>query len=246
MESILKGYNDPRMMEYFLPAKKTGTYEGIRNGLLPAQLGLGANKANSLSHHGARWTDPIDGGIANYYATPQNIMCAAEAYLLRAEGALLGWEMGASAQECYEKGIRNSMYQWGISDNAAINDYINGTSLPIAPNDFLKSPPVSDVPVKFNASDINVALQQVSIQKWLALYPDGLEGWADNRRSRYFKLYPVANSDNPDITDPQTQYIRRIPFILSEKLSNGKAVEDAVSLLKGPDIITTPLWWDTH
>ena len=38
MESVLKGYSDPRMPVYFLPAVKTGTFEGERNGLTSTQL----------------------------------------------------------------------------------------------------------------------------------------------------------------------------------------------------------------
>ncbi|HEV8083273.1 MAG TPA: SusD/RagB family nutrient-binding outer membrane lipoprotein, partial [Chitinophagaceae bacterium] len=83
-------------------------------------------------------------------------------------------------------------------------------------------------------------------QKWLAIFPDGMEAWADYRRSRYLKLYPVANSDNPDITNTTTQWIRRIPFLLSETQNNKAAVDAAIPLLNGPDKVTTPLWWDKN
>jgi hypothetical protein len=173
-------------------------------------------------------------------------MAVAEAYFLRAEGALLGWTMGASAQTLYETGITNSLKQWGITDAAVINNYINSTSTPIAPNDFLASPPVTNIPVKWDAANVNVQKEQIALQKWLAMFPDGMEAWADYRRSRILKLYPVANSDNPDITNTTTQWIRRIPFLLSEKQNNGAEVDKAVQLLGGPDKVTTPLWWDKN
>ena len=91
-----------------------------------------------------------------------------------------------------------------------------------------------------------VQKEQITIQKWLALYPDGNEAWADIRRSGALKLYPVVVSDNPDITDPTTQSIKRINFMLSETITNGPAVEAAIPLLGGPDKITTPLWWDKN
>lgn len=56
----------------------------------------------------------------------------------------------------------------------------------------------------------------------------------------------TANSDNPDITDPATQWIRRIPFLESEKQNNAAEVEKAIQLLGGPDKVTTPLWWDKN
>jgi len=245
MESVLKGYADPRISEYFIPAKNTGTYEGLRNGLSESQLGDAMNKADANSHVGPRWTSPAYGGIPNYLSTPANVMCAAEAWFLRAEGALLGWDMGGTVKELYENGIKNSMIQWGVTDETVIQNYINNTNVSIAPGDYLNSPAVSNIPVKFSA-DVNVQKEQIATQKWLALFPDGMEAWADYRRGHYHKLYPVANSDNPDITDPATQWIRRITFLDSEKQSNGVEVEKAVNLLGGPDKITTPLWWDVH
>ena len=89
--------------------------------------------------------------------------------------------------------------------------------------------------------------EQIAIQKWIAMFPDGNEAWADYRRGRNFILYPVANSDNPDITNTSTQWLRRIPFLLSEKQNNKEAVDAAVSLLgSGGDKVTTPLWWDKN
>src|SRR5438876_3057061 len=246
MESVLKGYSDPRMPVYFLPAQKTGTYEGERNGLTSTQLTQAINLHDANSHVGPRWASPSYGGNADYLSTPQNVMATAEAYFLRAEGALLGWNMGATAQTLYETGITNSLKQWGIADATVINNYINSTSTPIAPNDYLNSPPVTNIPVKWTAGNINVELEQVALQKWLSMFPDGMEAWADYRRSHVLKLYPVANSDNPDITNTTTQWIRRIPFLLSETQNHKAAVEAALPLLNCPDKVTTPLWWDKN
>jgi hypothetical protein len=245
MESVLKGYADPRMPIYFLPAKTTGNYEGLRNGLTSADMAAPLNKADANSHHGDRWNSNT--GLE----TPSNVMATAEADFLKAEGVLLGWNMGGgTAKSHYEKGILNSMLQWGITDNAVITSYINSTSTPIAPGDFLNSPPVTDVPVLFGATT-DVQKEQITLQKWLALYPEGVEAWADIRRSGAFKLYPVANSDNPDLpstpANPTTNWIRRIPFLNDEKISNGAEVRKAEdNLLNGPDKITTPLWWDKN
>jgi hypothetical protein len=253
MESVLKGYQDPRMQVYWLPdgATKTnpngnGQYDGLRNGLTSTQLTETPNLATSNAKVGKRWSSPDFAGNADYLTTPQNIMSVAESYFNRAEGALLGWNMGGTAKELYEAGITNSMKQWGITDGAAITAYINSSNVPVAPGDYLNSPAVSDAPIKF-AADAETQLKQIAIQKWIAMFPDGNEAWADYRRGRNFIMYPVANSENPDIPDPKTQWIRRIPFLLSEKQNNSKAVEDAVPLLgAGGDKLTTPLWWDKN
>ncbi len=253
MESVLSGYKDPRLSVYFLPdgASKAnpngnGKYDGLRNGLTASQLTESVNSATANAKVGKRWSSADFAGNDNFLETPQNIMSVAEAYFLRAEGALLGWSMGGTAKELYEAGITNSMKQWGITDAAAITAYINSINVPVAPGDFLNSPAVSDAPIKF-AADVPTQKKQIAIQKWLAIFPDGTEAWADYRRSRAFILYPVANSENPDIPDPKTQWIRRIPFLLSEKQNNKTAVDAAVPLLgSGGDKLTTPLWWDKN
>lgn len=245
MESVLKGYSDPRLPVYFLPAVNTNTFEGLRNGLTATQLTLAPNSAGNNSHVGPRWSSPGAGGVGDYLSTRQNVMASAEAYFLRAEGALLGWNMGGNAKELYNKGISNSMKQWGITDETAITNYTNSTNTPVAPKDYLNSPAMTNIPVLFSA-DPAKQKEQIATQKWLALFPDGMEAWADYRRSHELKLYPVANSDNPDITNTSTQWIRRIPFLASEIANNGAEVEKAVGMLSGPDKVTTPLWWDKN
>ncbi len=245
MESVLKGYSDPRLPVYFLPAVNTGKYQGLRNGLSVVQLGLDANKADNNSHVGPRWASPAAGGVSNYLSTPQNVMATAEAYFLRAEGALDGWNMNGNAKELYNSGITNSLIQWGITDPTIITNYINSMNTPIPPGDYLNSPAMTNIPIKFG-TDLAVQREQIATQKWLALFPDGMEAWADYRRSRKLKLYPVVNSDNPDITNTSTQWVRRIPFLSSETQNNGEAVKAAVPLLNGPDKVTTPLWWDKN
>lgn len=261
MASVLKGYEDPRISEYFLPTVNSGDptfgvfshYSGLRNGLSVDQLGLAPNLADANSHTGARWASTsvkVGGttvGRGDYVATSQNVIEAAEAYFLRAEGKLLGWDMGdgLSAQQLYEAGITNSMNQWGIIDPTVISTYINSPNKPIAPGDGLGSPAVSNIPIKWH-SDPDTQRIQIATQKWLALYPDGMEAWADWRRSHVMSLYPVVNSDNPLITNTTTQWIRRIPFLDSEKSSNADAVTAAKSLLGGDDNVLTPLWWDKN
>jgi len=158
-----------------------------------------------------------------------------------------GWNMGGQTpQQLYEAGITASMNQWGITDATVITNYINSTNTPIAPGDGLNSPAVSNVPIKWSA-DPTMEMQQIMTQKWLGLFPDGMEAWADYRRSHVLPLYPVANSDNPLITNTSTQWLRRIPFLLSEHQTNGAAVTAAIPLLGGgPDNELTPLWWDKN
>ena len=250
MESVLKGYDDPRMAVYFSEAADGG-YHGLRNGLTSADMANAKNKANFNSNKGPRWDKSKPGTME----TASNVMAAAEAWFLKAEAEIiLGIDVpGFTAEQLYNKGIEVSMNQWGISDAGAIAAYQASNATPIAPDDDKQSPAVSSAPVAFRSSgSTSEKLEQITIQKWLALFPEGVEAWADIRRSRQFKLYPVAQSDNPDLPNPadrnapSNNWIRRIPFIADEKQTNAAEVEKAVNLLGGPDKITTPLWWDAN
>jgi hypothetical protein len=253
MASVLNGYQDPRLPQFFLPTFNSGTaYMGLRNGLSVAQLGLAPNVAANNSHVGQRYssTAVVDKngnslGSANSIATAQNVMVTAESYFNRAEGALLGWSMGGLAKDLYNSGITNSLIQWNVTNAAVQTAYVNSIKTPVAPGDGLNSPAMTNIPVLFG-TDLATQLEQIATQKWLSLYPDGIEAWADYRRSRKLKLYPVVNSDNPDISNTTTQWIRRIPFLDTEKQNNAAAVTAAITLLGGPDKVTTALWWDKN
>jgi len=251
MESVLKGYNDPRIAEYFTKAAGTNDYDGLRNGLPAGDMALPLNSAANNSNKGPRWDKSLNGTME----TPSNVMATAEAWFLRAEGVLLGWNMGGgTAETYYNRGIKESMKQWGITDDAAITAYQNSNATPIAPGDAQGSPAVSTAPIKYRAAGtLEEQREQITIQKWISLFPEGVEAWADIRRSRAFKLYPVVQSDNTDlptaanINVPTNNWIRRIPFITDEKVTNGKEVDAAVPLLgAGGDKISTPLWWDKN
>jgi hypothetical protein len=235
MESVLKGYSDPRISKYFAPVPGTSNFKGLRNGYTQGELGAPENNAAATSNVADAFLPAVQA------SNPFAIMYASEAYFLRAEGALRGWAMGGTAKEFYEKGIETAFKQWGISDAAAIAAYTNGTKAPIALNDMAKTPALSDIPVKFS-DDPAKQMEQIITQKWLANYPNGHEAWAEYRRTGYPKLYARINSDNPD--SPKDAVVRRTPFVLGEQQTNAKAVTDAITKLGGEDKSSTRLWWD--
>jgi len=245
MASMQFGYNDPRMSIYFQPAAGTGVYHPARNGLYVSEKIDSVNTRLNTSNMGTRWCYWTAGGFKSTYAVPQDIMHSAEAYFLEAEGVLNGWNTGAggTAQSLYEQGIRNSMAQWGVTDQTAVNTFVTNAAVPVAPGDGNDSPPVNDVPVAWTA-DPTMQRAQVAQQKWIALFPDGMEGWADLRRSGLPVVYPLVHSDNPDL--PVGKPIRRLPFLTAEIQTNAAAVAAAVTLLGGPDNCATPLWWDKN
>jgi len=236
MESYMKGYNDPRMQEYYSP-NANGLYHGIPNGLVERDWTLQPYKTmDSLNNCGPRFSPDL------MNENPYYVMYAAESYFLRAEGALNNWNMGGSAKDLYEQGIRTSMRQWGISAAARINDYISNTATPVPLNDYFNTPAVSDIPVAFSA-DPAIQLQQIMTQKWLALFPDACESWSELRRTGFPELYPIKTSSNPDVAP--NSMIRRIPFVSTERDMNAEAVLEATTLLgPGGDKAGTRVWWN--
>jgi len=130
--------------------------------------------------------------------------------------------------------------EWNITDPVIVNSYIQSSAVPAPPDDYANSPAVSDAPVKWG-TDETTEREQIGIQKWLATYPDGMEGWASFRRSGYPKMYPVVESDNADL--PQGTFIQRLPYPSSEATTNAVELAKGVQLLGGPDKVSTHVWW---
>ena len=247
MESVLKGYEDPRMPFYAAPAAEPDPsddpagvefpFEGMRNG--QSQVAKQGNDFNALASDMApAYTAPGAPG-PNYVA-----MNAAESFFLRAEGALEGWNMGGeTAEDFYEQGIVTSHVEYGLDgNNLSGNPYVESANTPDSYNG--EAPAPSQVPVAFSTGgDKETQLEQIITQKWISLYPNSQEAWAEKRRTGYPTFYNRLNTDDPSI--PVNTVPRRVPFVDGEFTTNGVAVEEAISgKLGGADNGTTRLWWD--
>lgn len=242
MNSVLAGYNDPRLDAYFNEAggRLGGTdgYKGLRNGL-PAVEKADGTINDTHSFVDTKWLPIIDGG-ANL---PNVVMSVAEVYFLRAEGALRGWNMGGTAQDLYNEGVRLSLEQWTEATPTEVDAYLSSTNTPMPLADQWNSPAMTDIPVVYQSgAGFETQLEQIITQKWIALYPDGKEAWAERRRTGYPRGYAIINSLNPDI--PTTGMMRRLMFTTGEISTNAVAVEAARELLNGPDANYTRVWWD--
>lgn len=258
--SILSGYNDPRLAATVLPVgwfekggKPTdildnkgmptgniGKFVGIRQGaIIP-------DKSN-YEMYSVINMDKKDKSSMRY---PLPIMKVAESYFLRSEGALRGWNMGGTAKELYEAGIQVSFDDYGISpdkysayvanNSGVAADYVD----PFNTGNNIAG--LNKVTVKWDEAASNeIKLQKIITQKWIAMFPEGQEGWSEFRRTGYPKLFPVVdNRSNGEI--PEGEFIKRLPFTLDERNTNLEAVEEARKLLSGPDNAGTRLWWDVN
>lgn len=237
-ESIMVGYNDPRLAVMASPSTVvSGQYIGIR---------LGAAVTSKPGYTGFSILNTTTCVGAN---SPMTMMTAAEVYFLEAEAALRNWSgFSGSAQSYYEAGITTSFTQWKVSGASA---YIaNATAVPINYVD-----PVNNQNNASAAETITIAwdnaatneenLERIETQKWIAMFPEGQEAWTEQRRTGYPHLFVVANNNSAGLI-PSVPGIRRLAYPSAEYNTNGAAVAAAVSsTLGGKDNGGTRLWWDT-
>lgn len=239
--SYLTGYGDPRIAKYFTKnenekAKAAGQeYSSVRMGLPPT--------AGDTKSDYAGYSTPSNG-----HEDPVTLCSAAEAYFLRAEGVLRGWNMGGgSVKEYYEAGVRASFAAWGckgaddyLKSDATMADYVD----PVTPSNNIAA--VSTVTPKWDDSLSNEKkLEKIITQKYIALYPDGQEAWTNLRRTGYPKQFPLpagVNASGGILGD--NDIVRRVPYHEGLKSNDPTGYQSAVQKLGGTDNAATRLWWD--
>ena len=233
MESILKGYNDPRISQYFLQSVENGDYLVIRNG---------SDIASKSDYENFSKLGPV------IETTEVQLMTAAEVSFLQAEGALRGWAMGGTAQSFYEAGVTLSFAQHGAGDATAY--LADNTSIPVAyvdpvnANHNVSGADLSTATIAWEVASDEILLEKIITQKWIAMYPDGQEAWSEFRRTGYPKLFTVT-VNNSGGTISTEDFIRRVNLPTVEYESNAAETAKAVQTLKGADNGGTRLWWDT-
>lgn len=245
MESILKGCDDPRLAKFFEPCQEditiadsggrdsvtlriAGEYHGIRQGTCFMH-----NYYSSLS------SLTIDAG------TDAPLMTAAEVWLLRAEAALRGWT-AEDAGACYRRGVSCSFAQWQAD---GVEAYLAGEGTAADFRDVFT--PANDIdavsrvsPCWDEADDAETKLEKIITQKWIALFPEGCEAWAEQRRTGYPRLFPVRYNHSKDGSIDTDIMIRRLNYPTVLATSNPAQYAELVNELGGPDNGGTRLWWD--
>ena len=187
-------------------------------------------------------------GIKCDISSPVYWMNAAEVAFLKAEAALRGWYGStADARTLYEEGVRLSFEQWGLSGDCEA--YLaDATSLPASYVDPLgkesNTGETGAITVKWDErGDFETNLEQIITQKWLAIFPSGFEAWCEFRRTGYPRLMPATNNRSGGVI-PQGGYANRMPYPVEEYQENNAHINEALTLLGGPDNMATRLWWD--
>ena len=230
IQSYLKGYNDPRIRIYF---------EGNTDIAVPPAI-----PSSAATYNGA--AKPKVGEFS-----PTYWFKASEVAFLKAEAALAGYTVQGTAQENYEKGVRLSFQENGLTD-AQATTYLNGTTSPAPFVDvqaLYSAAAPSTVTVKWdNGASDEVKLERIITQKYLAIYPNGMEAWSEWRRTGYPRLIPANTniSDKGVVTsDGHKDGVRCWPYPQTEITNNSANVQEAIrKYRKGANTANVNVWWD--
>jgi hypothetical protein len=166
---------------------------------------------------GATAYGTFGGGGASF---PTQVLTYSELQFIRAEAAersLAGLTPG-QAKGFYDDAITASLEQWGITSSGDIAA-------------FLAQPSVA---YKGGVE----GLKQIAVQKWIALFTDGGNAWAEWRRT----CQPNTIQAGPAAV---VQFVpRRFFYSTTELSANSENVEAAIAR-QGPDNFGTRVYWDT-
>ena len=162
------------------------------------------------------------------YSRPSVWMGYAETLFLKAEAALRGYvgeELAGDAEYYYRQGVQASMDYYEIDYPTALK-YINGLH---ALNDGT-----------FTSGNRERMLEAIMTQKWLAVFPNGNEAWAEFRRTDYPALAnQLTNNSGGDV--PMGKNIKRLLYPNSEAANKYYMDHPA---LQRKNTQGTRLWWD--
>lgn len=232
-------------------------YVGMRDGVAPGEGQAAAN--NPYCGYSM-----LDKAYLAQTQAPLFLMKCSEVYFLLAEGALRGWNMGGTAKQFYEQGIRNASLEarsfMGNKYNQLVDDYLNVEApkgIPYVDPQGLTPdmPSVTKIGVKWNEGDSpEVKLEKIITQKYIASFPYSYESWVDLRRVGYPKLFPILGVADGDGTiqagDPKVQtkenIMRRIPWASDDPQTKEDIANTGIPALGegATDTQGQHLWWD--
>jgi hypothetical protein len=155
------------------------------------------------------------GAVWRQPATKAILATYAEVLFNQAEAAARGWITGDPAQ-LYNAGITASMQFNKVPDDVTAA--------------YIASPRVAYNPA--------TGLDQIALQRWIALFQEGIEAYSEYRRTNV----PDLQAGPAVITNPSI-VARRLTYPLSEQSFNNTNLQAAISAQGGADL-TGRVWWD--
>ena len=218
---IMLALNDPRVPIYAQPTTADPTkYTGMPNGLRADSANKWLNIASRVGERffpGATTYGTFGGAGAS---EPSFVLTYAELMFIKAEAAQRGIAGLTAGQAAgfYRDAVTASLEQWGVG-SAAITAYLAN------PN----------VGYKGGVD----GLKQIAVQKWIALFTDGGNAWAEWRRT----CQPATLVAGPAAV---VNFIpRRLKYSTTETTANPDNLAAAVAR-QGPDNFGTRMYWDKN
>lgn len=205
---LLSDLNDPR--------QGLGVYGSSNNG-----VPYGRDRAsfmNAWFANNSTTYAKVLGAAYRDETSPVSMVHAAAVFFARAEARERNWTNGLtetlSANDLYLQAIAASFDQWGISD--ALNGYLSNPAVAYGTDN----------------------LKKIALQRFIALYPDGLQGWCEWRRTGVPELDPAKNAINVTKEIP-----RRFVYGVNDYTTNRENVTAAAAAIPG-DTQDGKVWWD--
>jgi hypothetical protein len=210
--------NDPRIGEFAYPATSDGQFRGVVAGMTNAQQS--ATPLNTVSRIGLRYRKSPTG--ATYF------MRYAEVQFIKAEAYLRADLLNdaAAAQTEYEAGVTASCEEHGVTPEN-ITTYLSDTN----------------VGWGLTGSWGYTNIQKIYYQKWVSLFKQGHEAWAETRRTDIPLIGLAPGAVPASLLTAHNRPPFRWPYPTSEYTLNKTVVEANDDLIVdrfwGPQ-----MWWD--
>lgn len=231
----LKTTRDPRLpviSVVWVPVSP-GATTYVADTSLAVQRGMVSGSLNTKPVDFDTYSEPSP--LVLNVAAPVIIMGASETYLLLAEAALRGWFNGMTPEAAYNAGVRAGMKQWAFfpavapSSNMITDEKISDYILRNAYN---------------SGGSFDEQLEQISTQKWITLFGNDYEIYANWRRTGY----PVLSQVNYPGNVTGGKMFRRFSLPNSENLTNQTNYLEALQRQGfaelNEDNLLTRVWWD--
>lgn len=231
LTSSLRGLNDEfnrtsnhtkDMRLALFSSNKDGVVDGVPYGYTTQSLGQLGYSVTSASIISTRFRSS---------ESPASLFTAAYSLLNRAEAAELGWTNENSTTL-----LRDAII---LSYKSFINKYVTGT----APYTYTGSINLDDYAITYANARVNDAatkmLQVIREEKWVALFNNGADAWAEWRRTGYPVLKPAADYVNSGVIP------RRMNYPAEETTYNTTNYESSLKgLTPSANNNSSRVWWD--
>jgi len=206
---LIKGLGDPRISA--MCTKPGVDYKGVP---------YGQPRDASVAWFNANRDYSIPGTKITAATASRTLISASQILFLRAEAAALGWIPVNNANDYYDA-IKASMEWWGITNTTDINNYLASGAVNIG--------------TSYSASSFT----NIYLQKYISLFMNGYEAWAEWRRTGVPALTPASGAVNVSKKIP-----RRVQYGSDEIGVNRVNYLAAVANISGGDTHDSKVWWD--